>query len=787
MLKPNQVEHISIALDDVERGLVLQIYPENKALCFILPSSIAAEYNESQYQILEGNTYEYEFNKNEYSLACSNNEIVNTSRFNTHRGRLCPNIFVGKLQLSIVHTPTRQAVNTLYIEVLATKFNTQLDKSYRHNYRKMLEDITERCTDILMQINAPIVQSFTINYNRNSNNLYQRFSFVNSLINNVDFEQAIWQIVKHPSTHWKSVSGKSPIQNIKKIDRGMIRQITSSNNRTAASNQSLQALNIQSLPQKLNLQQKVESFDTAENRFIKHALETFLKFADDCALIFKNSNLTLPHSEAIHLTQKLSECLNFPLFKEIRKADRFKLNSPLLQKRAGYRELLNRWLQFDLAAQLIWKGGDDVYQAGKKDIATLYEYWLFFILYDLIKDKFGYTYQTTKEAPYGHLIQVDKDGLNLRLKAGKHILFSGICHRYQRDLGFRFSYNRSFRGNSKYDGKEGSWTSSMRPDYTISFWPASFTEEQAEREDAIVHIHFDAKYKIQNFNDEIILDTGEQTNKDQESELLTKQKQDERKGTYKNIDLLKMHAYKDAIRRTGGAYILYPGKNSTVYQGFHEIIPGLGAFSINPSQNHSGVKELSEFIDEVIQNLLDRTSQREQIAIKNKDILSESRVTYKPTTFRYPSYFDLNKINPMESKVLVAYYKTENWDWIQKNRLLNLRINTDRGSLRIQDFDYILLHTISEVVTSKFYRIADKGPKILSKESLIKKGYPSVPSQHHYLVYPLEDILDTEFAGLRFDIRDLKDYKTGRASAIPFTSTLYELMENAINKNDEEL
>jgi len=286
MLKPNQVEHISIALDDVERGLVLQIYPENKALCFILPSSIAAEYNESQYQILEGNTYEYEFNKNEYSLACSNNEIVNTSRFNTHRGRLCPNIFVGKLQLSIVHTPTRQAVNTLYIEVLATKFNTQLDKSYRHNYRKMLEDITERCTDILMQINAPIVQSFTINYNRNSNNLYQRFSFVNSLINNVDFEQAIWQIVKHPSTHWKSVSGKSPIQNIKKIDRGMIRQITSSNNRTAASNQSLQALNIQSLPQKLNLQQKVESFDTAENRFIKHALETFLKFADDCALIF---------------------------------------------------------------------------------------------------------------------------------------------------------------------------------------------------------------------------------------------------------------------------------------------------------------------------------------------------------------------------------------------------------------------------------------------------------------------------------------------------------------------
>ena len=32
----------------------------------------------------------------------------------------------------------------------------------------------------------------------------------------------------------------------------------------------------------------------------------------------------------------------------------------------------NEWLQFDLASKLIWQGGDDVYKAGKKDIALLY-------------------------------------------------------------------------------------------------------------------------------------------------------------------------------------------------------------------------------------------------------------------------------------------------------------------------------------------------------------------------------------------------------------------------------
>jgi predicted component of viral defense system (DUF524 family) len=40
------------------------------------------------------------------------------------------------------------------------------------------------------------------------------------------------------------------------------------------------------------------------------------------------------------------------------------------------------------------------------------------------------------------------------------------------------------------------------------------------------------------------------------------EKAENRKGIYKNADLLKMHAYKDAIRRTGGAYVLYPGDKS---------------------------------------------------------------------------------------------------------------------------------------------------------------------------------------------------------------------------------
>ena len=43
---------------------------------------------------------------------------------------------------------------------------------------------------------------------------------------------------------------------------------------------------------------------------------------------------------------------------------------------------------FELAAKLIWSGGEAVYGAGKKDIATLYEYWVFFKLLDLFQELF---------------------------------------------------------------------------------------------------------------------------------------------------------------------------------------------------------------------------------------------------------------------------------------------------------------------------------------------------------------------------------------------------------------
>ena len=81
-----------------------------------------------------------------------------------------------------------------------------------------------------------------------------------------------------------------------------------------------------------------------------------------------------------------------------------------------------------------------------------------------------------------------------------------------------------------------------------------------------------------------------------------------------------MHGYKDAIRRTGGAYVLYPGDKSIKQKGFHEIIPGLGAFPVKPSKTDSGIGELKAFILEVVEHFINRASQPEKVAYRTFDI-----------------------------------------------------------------------------------------------------------------------------------------------------------------------
>lgn len=773
---------LQIPFDTIESGLVLTIYPEGNAEFREINISEAKEFSESQFQILEGNCYEYHFNKDNFQLSASISGIVIPSKRHSSSGRIVPNIYVGTLTLDILNIDENKAISKLEIEVLATKFNQQLDKSYRENYRFMLEDITDKCTELLMQINSPVHQTFEIDFNSNQNTIYQRFCFVQSILNNSDFTEAVQKVIGNPKTNWEVENEISDIRKIRRITNYAVRQIISGTNRVdLPENHSLRNSNIHSVPLKINGYRKIENVDTPENRFIKHVLEVFKKFCEECLAVFSLKQLSKPIQEAEQLIHNLESLLNHPFFQNINAPTSLKLNSPVLQKRSGYREILSRWLQFDLASKLIWKGGEDVYNAGKKDIASLYEYWIFFTLYDLIKEKFNIVSVNFDEQAYKHLIVPTSDGLNVMVKSGKHTALEGIYTKRNRDLKIKFSYNRTFKGGNIYaNAKSGSWTAPLRPDYTLSVWSNTFTEEQSEANESIVHIHFDAKYKITNFYQSVHPNLeGLELEK-----VLNEEDLDERKGTYKNVDLLKMHAYKDAIRRSGGAYILYPGAKEKPFRGFHEIIPGLGAFSVNPSTNKSEINELSKFIDSIIDHLLDRTSQREQLSDETFKIFKEPKSDDNVLHESIPEFINSEKLHPSETFVIVGFYKSQDQlNWILKNNLYNFRTGIDKGSLSLSNENinakYLILHGKDELITNRIFQLKTTGPKILSQNNLIKKGYPN-PKGELYLVYEIENEVSDDFQNISIDVRNLSKFESHRNSAKPFTASLTEILKAKI-------
>ena len=757
---------MKIELSHIKQGLILEIEGEVDTL-FEITDEDAIQYGEAKYQLLEGCTYEYQFSDEaiKFKEKSKHNIIINHSKFGKHKGSINPNINVGTHSLEIDGSSI-----LLPVEVRSLK------SEYRIEYRFMLESITEKCTDLIMQIDSPINQYFETDFNRNPETLYQRFSFVKSIIDSLEFEEAIQKIVSNPTTKWEEEYELKDIRRVRRFNQKNIRQLVSKSNRMEINSDHFlnMSYGLKSIPIKIDSTSKSESIDTSENRFIKHALEEFLFFCENCELKFEKYSTA--KFESGLLATKISTLLNQSFFKQISRPNSLKLNSPILQKKSGYREVLNAWLKFDLAAKLIWHGGDNVYSAGKKDIATLYEYWLFFTLLDLLKEVFEIEPKSISE-----LIQYDKGQLSLNLKQGTAIAMKGVYKSPSRNLNIQFSYNRSFGGGKPFPNS-GSYTTTLRPDYTLSIWPEEIEEaKEAEKTELITHIHFDAKYKVKNFYELISKSKDEELTEDENNELIKEEAEEIKKGTFKNQDLLKMHAYKDAIRRTGGAYVLYPGEGKDEpFRGFHELIPGLGAFVIKPNKDDKDKEHLKTFIRKVIANFIDRASQREHTAIKVYDIHQKSKLDSDTLNEPLPEYISNKKLIPSETFVLVGYYKDNiHLSWIKDEGFYNVRYG-DKYELSTNEIgaQYLLLYSKDQTESTLFFKLKSNGAKLYTKSELKKElKYKTTPSQEMYLVYQLEEEYEKEFSNLYIDLSKLDGLGENKR---PIAISLEKLMNSKI-------
>ncbi len=755
----------------------LYIYPESSTAKLYEEDSLSI--NAPKFYLVEGCSYTYECTSDDgstYQLEAIN-EIITHHRSERHKneGRITTGIYVGTLTINVFNNVTHEAFGKTDIEIRSTK------SDYETDYRQMLGDIAEYYTDLVLQQGAPVTQRLEIDINTSAETLYQRFAFVKSLIESDAFSEAIHKIISNPIRKWTDSNIQRKIDGVKRFTRKNIREIVSSNDRINLSESYRRGIPscLTSVPRTIEVEYKKDTIDNQENQFIKFVLRSLSMFCWDLKEM-KNASGRLK-AEAETTIELLNIYLENQFFRQISMPTHLNMNSPVLQRKEGYREILQSWLLFDLAAKLNWDGGDDVYSAGKKNVATLYEYWLFFKLLELISQFFDIQAKDKLQ-----LVSFDSDKINLNLIQGKTRMVYGQQETLSRKINVAFYYNRTF--SKVADDKDpihkaGSWTMAMRPDYTLSLWPGEIDENEAERQDLITHVHFDAKYRLNKI-------TLENTNCEAEDLLIEKEEQE--CGIYKRADLLKMHAYKDAIRRTSGAYILYPGTENKSIKGFHEVVPGLGAFSIRPGHWEEDSISLKQFIAEVKAHMLDRTSQREKMSYYYHSLYKEENVNVVMENMPEPVYENRDFL-PDETNVIVAYYKSqEHLDWILQNHMYNMRAGDSKGSISLDDklinARYLLLHNGNE--SQNLIKIVKRGPKIYTRSQLIQKGYPQYKIVGTNLVDVKRERIDANKIYLVFELfktnsaeKELQGYCWNNLGGpLTYTTSLVSLISKANKK-----
>lgn len=629
-------------------------------------------------RLLETQRYEWEVTGSKAVTVASSLESLPGGQWSTRRVKTLSGSFavVNHLGMADFRLTAGGKEYRFALEIISKKLD------YDTEFRRITEDIADFCQQLLLNWDAPTSLSFGIDPAQAARLVLEQFLFLRSHLHPERLGEILESIQRRPNSHLRREAHWTPSacagsQDWLRDPVGMARDWRRPSPGTRP------------IPAQVLDIRKEDFVDTAPNRFIKFAL---VQFGDLCReVVEKHPNaLSLLH-EAVELGSALDALLARPFFRELGTLTRLPLDSPTLQKRDGYRDILRAWLLTQAASALCWDRDEESYHGPTRNVATLYEYWIFLQLHQILDELPGVSRDEDSPKPSDdaeQFLETKNGELVINLKRGKKTCAPfTITLETGMELRLHLYYERTFQMDSGAT-EATSYSRQFKPDYTLAIFPKRFeTEADAASDGKIAYVHFDAKYRAENLR----MIFGELA-EDLDGEKL----EGKATSTYKRGDLLKMHTYNDAVRQTAGSYVLYPGSDTATKLGkFHEIVPGVGAFVLKPGNGECRTA-LKEFLMDVFRHQANQFTQYRHFS----DVLHA-------TVRERPCEHGGIKTSRPDATCVLVYVKEEVRELSRSKRLVYCRVLKDdetRTPIRIT------LGNLSGAVLCP-YQGARSGPK----------------------------------------------------------------------------
>lgn len=658
-------------------------------------------------------------------------------------GRLQPGQAVGRVNVA-AGAGERHAKGTAEFEVVPVKLQ------HEHDFRQMLDDLAAAARESVLQGFAPAAGAFKTESSTSPRLLYQQFAVMHQRLWNPEVQAAFHYVLARPYLAWRGEPETRPLGTPVKGTSRLARTLTSVSSRRARVPASL-GIPVASAPAFLAIERTVETLDNLPNRFVRFALERWRQLSADVIAStrsLKGAPQRRGRAEAERTLQLLEEWLAAPMFNDVERLTAFPSGNQVLLRREGYRQIFETFALVE-SSVAIDLDIEDPFIASQRNVATLYEYWTFIQLAQAVGQACG-------EDKTAAIFEPTDGGLALGLRSGLDSAVSWRVPRDGRTVDVDLFFNRSFGAAS------GSWTQQMRPDASLLIRPGTDYEPGAS--DLAMWLHFDAKYRV----DWDAVDFGAD---DSEQEAVPV-------GSSKRADLLKMHAYRDAIRRSAGAFVLFPGTKPYKRTTEDELLPGLGAFPLAPGKSDTGRAVLEGFIQDVIDHSADQASRHERSRYWQAQAYRSGEPPARTSAVGFLEQ------PPADTPVLLAFVRGDDHrEWVLANNLYNVRSGKRRGAVALNAVELsaslILLYGPSLSVprlrrrTSAWFAV--------DKTWLAERGYPE-PGGETYLCCEHEEV---PAAPSWFEILDVSSLQPpGSIHGAPVATTWLSIVNAAARRSN---